>query len=191
MSFNIEVEGGSSVRLPTAGKYCDRDIVITALGGGGGGPELLFETTFSVAESQIDVGNVTIATIQTGLTKADWGDCCECAVVIECINDTELDFSKRHWVASVGRVYCSETYALTVGSPYHFSKSETQLFAPYYYEAGAFVNKKTTTKWLEKLTINTNSAYYSAWGIVPSGDYKVKIFKCPPQLFGLEVGSFA
>lgn len=28
--FNIEVEGGSSVRLPTAGKYCDRDIVVSA-----------------------------------------------------------------------------------------------------------------------------------------------------------------
>ena len=26
----ITVEGGSSVRLPTAGKYCDRDIVVTA-----------------------------------------------------------------------------------------------------------------------------------------------------------------
>lgn len=34
--FNITVEGGSSVRLPTAGKYCDRDIVITATGGGWG-----------------------------------------------------------------------------------------------------------------------------------------------------------
>lgn len=34
MSFNITVEGGSSVRLPTAGKYCDRDIVVTAEGGG-------------------------------------------------------------------------------------------------------------------------------------------------------------
>lgn len=33
--FAIEVEGGSSVRLPTAGKYCDRDIVVTAKGGGG------------------------------------------------------------------------------------------------------------------------------------------------------------
>lgn len=33
MSFNIEVQGGSSVRLPTAGKYCDRDIVVTATGG--------------------------------------------------------------------------------------------------------------------------------------------------------------
>ena len=35
MSFEITVEGGSSVRLPTAGKYCDRDIVVTATGGGG------------------------------------------------------------------------------------------------------------------------------------------------------------
>lgn len=34
MSHNITVEGGASVRLPTAGKYCDRDIVITATGGG-------------------------------------------------------------------------------------------------------------------------------------------------------------
>ncbi len=33
MSHNITVEGGSSVRLPTKGKYCDRDIVITAEGG--------------------------------------------------------------------------------------------------------------------------------------------------------------
>lgn len=30
---NINVAGGSSVRLKTAGKYCDRDIVVTASGG--------------------------------------------------------------------------------------------------------------------------------------------------------------
>lgn len=34
MSHNITVQGGTSVRLPTAGKYCDRDILITAEGGG-------------------------------------------------------------------------------------------------------------------------------------------------------------
>lgn len=34
MSFNITVEGGKSVRLKTAGKYCDRDIVVSAEGGG-------------------------------------------------------------------------------------------------------------------------------------------------------------
>lgn len=30
--INIEVEGGTSVRLPTKGKWCDRDIIITATG---------------------------------------------------------------------------------------------------------------------------------------------------------------
>ena len=33
--FNVTVEGGKTVRLKTAGKYCDRDIVVTAEGGGG------------------------------------------------------------------------------------------------------------------------------------------------------------
>ena len=32
MTHNIIVDGGTSVRLPTSGKYCDRDIVITAKG---------------------------------------------------------------------------------------------------------------------------------------------------------------
>lgn len=36
-TFNIEVEGGKTVKLPTAGKYCDRDIIVTAKGGGGSG----------------------------------------------------------------------------------------------------------------------------------------------------------
>ncbi len=37
---NITVNGGNSVRLPTAGKYCDRDILVTALAGGVELPEL-------------------------------------------------------------------------------------------------------------------------------------------------------
>lgn len=40
MSFDITVEGGTSVRLPTAGKYCDQDIIVTATGGGGGDSDL-------------------------------------------------------------------------------------------------------------------------------------------------------
>lgn len=34
MSHNIEVESGKTIRLPTAGKYCERDILVTAKGGG-------------------------------------------------------------------------------------------------------------------------------------------------------------
>lgn len=40
MSYNITVESGKTVRLPTAGRYCDRDILVTALGGGVDLPEL-------------------------------------------------------------------------------------------------------------------------------------------------------
>lgn len=37
--INITVEGGTSKRLLTAGKYCDRDIVVTATGGGSAQPD--------------------------------------------------------------------------------------------------------------------------------------------------------
>lgn len=33
MSFNIEVQAGTTARLLVGGKYCDRDIVVTATGG--------------------------------------------------------------------------------------------------------------------------------------------------------------
>jgi hypothetical protein len=40
---NIEVESGKSLRLKTAGKYCDRDVVVTATGGGGGDTEAAYQ----------------------------------------------------------------------------------------------------------------------------------------------------
>lgn len=40
MSHNIVIPGGQSRRLPTAGKYCDQDIVVTAEAGGTVLPEL-------------------------------------------------------------------------------------------------------------------------------------------------------
>jgi hypothetical protein len=49
--FNITVEGGKSVRLPTAGKYCDRDIVVTATGGGGTTPANPIIEPLSVTEN--------------------------------------------------------------------------------------------------------------------------------------------
>ena len=35
MSYKFEVEGGNTVKFPVGGKYCDRDIEVTATGGGG------------------------------------------------------------------------------------------------------------------------------------------------------------
>lgn len=39
MSINITIEGGTSKRLLTAGKYCPEDIVATATGGGSAAPD--------------------------------------------------------------------------------------------------------------------------------------------------------
>ena len=50
MSHNITIEGGTSVRLLTAGKYCDRDIVITATGGSGQPKKILRYIKFVVNE---------------------------------------------------------------------------------------------------------------------------------------------
>lgn len=52
MSHNITVEGGKSVRLPTAGKYCDRDIIITAEGGAEDLDAVLTEQEALIAELQ-------------------------------------------------------------------------------------------------------------------------------------------
>ena len=57
--FNIEVEGGSSVRLPTGGKYCPKDIIVTAKGGssaGGGDLDAFIEGT--ITEISIGVTSV-------------------------------------------------------------------------------------------------------------------------------------
>ena len=58
MSFNIEVQGGSTVRLPTKGKYCDRDIVITGLGGGGITPDTI--ATASI-EGDIEINATSVS----------------------------------------------------------------------------------------------------------------------------------
>ena len=56
---NITVEGGSSVRLPTAGKYCDRDIVVTATGGGI--PDGYYDASgLNVDESKVLAGEIYI-----------------------------------------------------------------------------------------------------------------------------------
>lgn len=67
MSFNIEVEGGSSVRLPTAGKYCDRDIVITATGGSNDlAKQLIARTITTINDDSIEtVGAYGLAYCQS------------------------------------------------------------------------------------------------------------------------------
>lgn len=48
---NITVDSGTSLRLKTAGKYCDRDILVTATGGSGGSSKPEQEKTVDITEN--------------------------------------------------------------------------------------------------------------------------------------------
>ena len=64
MSHNITIEGGTSKRLPVAGKYCNQDIIITATGGT---PTLQNKTVTPTETAQ----TVTPDTGYDGLAKVD------------------------------------------------------------------------------------------------------------------------
>lgn len=58
MSFNFEIESNASVRLKTAGKYCDRDIIVTAKSGGGGNDNL-FDSFLAGTLEEVDNATAT------------------------------------------------------------------------------------------------------------------------------------
>jgi hypothetical protein len=60
---NITVQGGSSVRLKTAGKYCDRDIVVTATGSGGGNSEE--EVAALLGNTMTELNNSIVTSLRT------------------------------------------------------------------------------------------------------------------------------
>lgn len=66
--FNITVESGSSVRLPTAGKYCDRDVIVTATGGGGGGAEE--EIAALLGNTMTVLNNSLVTSLRTRVCQA-------------------------------------------------------------------------------------------------------------------------
>ena len=76
MSFNIEVQGGSSVRLPTAGKYCDRDIVVTATGGSNDlAKQIITRSIESISDDSIEtIGEYAFCSC-TSLTEASFQNC--------------------------------------------------------------------------------------------------------------------
>lgn len=71
--FSITVEGNSSVRLPVGGKYCDRDIIVTAEGGNA-------EITIDPKKTYIFINMGTsrkspvLGLCALGSLKVDWGD---------------------------------------------------------------------------------------------------------------------
>lgn len=105
---NITVEGGSSVRLPTAGKYCDRDIVITAKGGSGGGQ------VYVDGIIEVNVGETVYLYIigtdsEAGTPMIDSYDCGENPDIISVVGEPE-DYPENLAVTGVSEGKTIVTY---------------------------------------------------------------------------------
>lgn len=73
--INIAVDSGTSKRLLTSGKYCDRDIVVTATGGGGGDEPIPQDGKTRIFISLDDVNKTPLLGVcPNGTVTIDWGD---------------------------------------------------------------------------------------------------------------------
>lgn len=93
-SYNITIPGGSSKRLPVGGKYCEKDIIVTAeetgvelpeLTNPGTDADLLAGKELIDADGNIVTGTATYSTLYIKLAKpndnfGDDGDVCILAI---------------------------------------------------------------------------------------------------------------
>lgn len=105
--FNITVEGGTSVRLPTAGKYCDRDILVTATGGGGVSEPATI-SGINLHDTETDIPNTYLqgSTVKTynGWTTTDF-------IPVE-----DGKFYLAYSVSAIDSKYCSKFNAEKAGA---------------------------------------------------------------------------
>lgn len=149
MSFEITVEGGTSVRLPTAGKYCDRDIVVTATGGGGG-----VENYAKVYVKPTSTASITIENPLGGLAKC---------FTIRRLSETEPSSQKFH--EFVG------SYDPPIGAAKFASASNTVRYA-FQRTSGSINNSyfKITEGAIQVYRYNTANTWDTA------SEYEVEIF---------------
>lgn len=157
--------------------------------GGGNAAELIFETAFTVDESLIDADKTTVATIQTGLTQEVFEPGYLYYAVINCTNDTDTDFSYVHFKERV-QIFCD-----TGSSGYmnpgrnsgicYYIKTDGTLTNNYAGAYGLFISD--VGRYLQSITLQaTGSTTSTAWGVVCSGDYSLKLFKLNNAYFGVE-----
>ena len=112
MDFNIEVEDGKSVRLPTAEKYCDYDIVVTAKGGSNDLAKQLIERSVTkISDESVEfIGAYAFAGCEE-LTEVSFPNCTEveASVFLNASGLISIDFPKL--LRAAGN-FCSACVAL-------------------------------------------------------------------------------
>lgn len=161
MSFNIEVEGGTSVRLPTAGKYCDRDIVVTATGGGGGPEEEWFNDGNTHLWIHLKDGKLkpNLGIGVNGTVTVDWGDGTTPAVLTG-TNEGTTKWAPDHEYTSAG----DYVITLTVdGTARLMGTSDGAYICTYRWDTSEVVYYTASLRKVEignGVTIDGNNAFY-------------------------------
>jgi hypothetical protein len=170
------VTGESSATLSGA-----VDALIAGFGsGGGGGLELLYETEFSITEKV--TGERYLATISTGLTADDMGMGDTIFCVTECINDTDADKSYNHFKCTIEPLYINNASG-------GVSKG---IAAMMYHDNGMSVYTVGCLRvvkvgvYLSTVQIIVRSDFVG-YGVPPTGDYTLKLYRLPVDTFHLEV----
>ncbi len=108
----ITVDGGTSKRLLTAGKYCDKNILVTATGGSAGGQELADSIVDrSITEITSDVVTVGMNALSncTKLTKANFPKATriESAALRTCTSLTDIQLPLAEKILNSALLGCS------------------------------------------------------------------------------------
>ena len=151
-------------------------------GGGNSGMELLYETTFTLEESQVGVSKTDIVTIETGIKQGHQRNLY--LVVIECINDTDSDDSYNHFKAR------TQTFCLDGGVYFQNQANSginiTAKYGMYGAIFGLYVNSGTQANKGNGVALTLRHSAHATWGTAPSGDYSVRVFELTPEFFGIE-----
>lgn len=146
-------------------------------GDGDSALELVYETEFSISETNTTSTQKDIATIQTGLSYVA-GDSFWC--VIECVNDTEEDKTLNHLRAR------TQNLILQDGSYGNPNIGSGHLYTDEYDQYGTdnCLWVRTFGKYGASLVVSTKGTS-NVVGYAPSGDYTLKLYKFNNNFLGL------
>lgn len=149
-------------------------------GGSSEAAELIFETTFSVAESHTTATEATLATIAPGFTKDDVRMGNELLCVVKCTNDTDADRSYNHFKSRTQEI------AIIVGNYVSASANSGIVFSDNYTQYGSSFSLYIKASGAYCATIQVQAKGHASWGYVPSGEYHFSMYKLNHAYFGLE-----